>query len=227
MAAHWLSLDEPVDPSWWRPLELLAAEAAGVPGLPPVDPDDFLYVAWVERDHLPRLHVYRNLLSCRHLNVDALGQVWRYVRRTRDGAEDYARLEGMADALAQAELDRADRLAVRTRRGPRSLGATVGHGPDASGDNLDTASPDAAGHHVDTAGPHAEDAHLDTAGPDAEDTHLDTAGPEAEGAHLDRAAPDADSAQLDTARSDGSADRVKSRWARRQPAASSGMPGTA
>jgi hypothetical protein len=125
MAAHWLSFDDPVDPSWWRPLELVAADAATVPGLPPVDPDDFIYVAWVERKDHPRLHVYRNLLSGRHLNIDAAGQVWRYVRRTRDGGEQYARLDGIAEALEQAELDRAARMAARTRRGPRGQAAIL------------------------------------------------------------------------------------------------------
>jgi hypothetical protein len=123
MAAHWLSFDDPVDPSWWRPLELVAAAATAVPGLPPVDLDDFIYVAWVERQSHPRLHVYRNLLSGRHLNIDAAGQVWRYVRRTRDSGEQYALLDGLAEALDQAELDRAARMAARTRRGRRGQAA--------------------------------------------------------------------------------------------------------
>jgi len=126
MAAHWLSFDDPVDPSWWRPLERVAAEAAEIPGLPPVEPDDFIYVAWVEREDHPRLHVYRNLLSGRHLNIDTMGQVWRYVRRTRDGGEQYALLDGIAQGLDQAELDRAERMAARTRRGPRAQAAIDG-----------------------------------------------------------------------------------------------------
>jgi len=121
MPAHWLTLHESPDLSAWRPLERLAAQAAARPGLPPVDPDDFLYCARITRAELPVLHVYRHVLTHRYLNVDEAGVVWRYIGPGPKGEDPrYAFVEDLADALAMTELTRAEHLAGRTRRGRRA-----------------------------------------------------------------------------------------------------------
>ena len=121
MPAHWFTLHESTDASAWRPLERLAAQAAARPGLPPVDPDDFLYCARITRANLPVLHVYRHVLTHRYLNVDEGGLVWRYIGPGPKGEDPrYAFIEDLAEALAMTELTRAELLAGRTRRGRRA-----------------------------------------------------------------------------------------------------------
>jgi hypothetical protein len=120
MAGQWLTLNDVADPTWWGPLERLAGQAAAREDLPPVDPDDFLYCARVERPELPVLHVYRHVLTHRFLNVDEVGTLWRYVGPGPTGAAArYAVVEDLAEGLALTDLARAQLLAGRTRRGRR------------------------------------------------------------------------------------------------------------
>jgi len=121
MTAYWLKLGDAPPAAAWAPLEALAVRSAADPALPPVEPDDFLYAARVERAGLPDLHVYRHMLTGGYLDVDDLGGLWRFVGRS-SGADGYAQVGTLADALARAGLDRAERVALRTRRGPRRPG---------------------------------------------------------------------------------------------------------
>ncbi len=160
IAANWLKINDPVDPSWWRPLEELAVKVAGCPGLPPVDPDDFLYAARIELENAPVLHVYRHVLTRRNLYVDEGGGIWRYVGR-RGGADRYLPVQRLLDALLAAELDRAEQLAHRTRRGPRARPAV----PEGDVGGEESPAPD--GEEAPTPAPDDEDARAVV--PDGED----------------------------------------------------------
>jgi hypothetical protein len=127
MTAYWLKLGDAAPPSAWATLQALSDRVADDPTLPPVVPDDFLYAARVERAGLPDLHVFRHVLTGGYLDVDDLGGLWRFVGRG-SGAEGYAQVATLADALTRAGLERAERLALRTRRGPRRLTAITGSG---------------------------------------------------------------------------------------------------
>jgi hypothetical protein len=59
-----------------------------------------------------------HVLTGGYVDVDDLGGLWRFVGRG-SGAEGYAQVGSPAEALTRAGLDRAERLALRTRRGPR------------------------------------------------------------------------------------------------------------
>ena len=149
MTAYWLRLGDVPPAAAWAPLEALAARSAADPALPFVDPDDFLYAARVERAGLPDLHVFRHVLTGGYLDVDDLGGLWRFVGRG-SGAEGYAQVSGPAEALTRAGLDRAERLALRTRRGPRdrrSPSAPVG--PDDPPPSLSLVDGDGTPHNED------------------------------------------------------------------------------
>jgi len=118
MTAYWLKLGDVAPPRAWAALQTLAERISGDPALPPLVPDDFLYAARVVRSGLPDLHVFRHVLTGGYVDVDDLGGVWRFVGRGA-GAEGYAQVATIADALTRAGLDRAERLALRTLRGPR------------------------------------------------------------------------------------------------------------
>ena len=121
MTTHWSKLGDTAPADVWALLEALALWAASDAALPPVEPDDFLYVARVERVGMPDLHVFKHVLSGGRIEVDDLGQLWRYAGRS-SGAESYAPVDSLAEALDRAELARAEQLAARTRRGPRRPG---------------------------------------------------------------------------------------------------------
>ena len=129
MATYWSKLGDAAPPEVWALLEALALWAAADPALPPVDPDDFLYVARVERVGMPDLHVFKHVLTNGRIEVDDLGQLWRYAGR-QSGAESYVPVDSLADALDRAELARAEQLAPRTRRGARRPAAS----PQGAGD---------------------------------------------------------------------------------------------
>jgi hypothetical protein len=138
MATYWSKLGDAVPPEVWALLEALALWADADPALPPVEPDDFLYVARVTRVGQPDLHVFKHVLTSGRIEVDDLGHLWRYAGRA-SGAEVYLPVDSLADALARAELERAERLALRTRRGPRRPGGIVAQGVD--DDSSDCTSP--------------------------------------------------------------------------------------
>jgi hypothetical protein len=136
MTAYWLKLGDVPPAAAWPPLEALAVRSAADPALPFVDPDDFLYAARVERAGLPELHVFRHVLTGGYLGVDDLGGLWRFIGRG-SGAEGYTQVGSLAEALSRAGLDRAERLALRTRRGPRRPSAPDRPlGPDEAGPAL-------------------------------------------------------------------------------------------
>ena len=118
MTTYWSKLGDAAPPGVWALLEALALWAGDDPALPPVDPDDFLYVARVERVGMPDLHVFKHVLTGGRIEVDDLGQLWRYAGR-QSGAESYLPVDSLAEALERAELGRAEQLAPRTRRGVR------------------------------------------------------------------------------------------------------------
>jgi hypothetical protein len=134
MTAYWLKLGDASPPHAWPTLEALAARAADDPALPPVVPDDFLYAARVQRPGLPELHVFRHVLTGGYLGVDDLGGLWRFVGRGA-GAEGYAQVGSLAEALTRAGLERAERLALRTRQGPRRPGVRALSDPGDDGED--------------------------------------------------------------------------------------------
>ncbi|HVM66115.1 MAG TPA: hypothetical protein VMU14_14710 [Acidimicrobiales bacterium] len=121
MTIYWSKLGDAAPPEVWGLLEALAAWAADDPALPPVEPDDFLYAARVERVGQPDLHVFTHILTRGRIEVDDHGQLWQFAGR-RSGADAYTPVASLGDALHRAELARAERLALRTRRGPRRPG---------------------------------------------------------------------------------------------------------
>jgi hypothetical protein len=134
MTTYWSKLGDAAPRGVWALLEALALCAAADPALPPVDPDDFLYVARVERVGQPDLHVFKHLLTAGRIEVDDLGQLWRFAGRS-SGTEGYLPAGSLADALDRAELGRAEQLARRTRRGSRRPVAAGQGGADV--DNSD------------------------------------------------------------------------------------------
>jgi hypothetical protein len=134
MTAYWLRLGDAAPPHAWPILEALAARAADDPALPPVVPDDFLYAARVQRAGLPDLHILRHVLTAGYLGVDDLGGLWRFVGRGA-GADGYAQVASLAEALTRAGIDRAERVALRTRQGPRRPDLTAGSDPHDIGDD--------------------------------------------------------------------------------------------
>ena len=123
MTAYWLKFGDAAPLGGWAPLEALATRTSVERTLPPVDPDDFTYAARIQRVGLPDLHVYRHVLTGGYLDVDELGGLWRYVGR-KAGVEGYAQVASVEEALIRAGLDRAERIALRTRRGPRRPAVT-------------------------------------------------------------------------------------------------------
>ena len=136
MTAYWLKLGDVAPPRAWAALEALAERTAGDPDLPPLVPDDFLYAARVVWSGLPDLHVLRHVLTAGYLAVDDLGGVWRFVGRGA-GVDGYAPVATTADAFRRAGLDRAERLALRTLRGPRRPELRIGLDDGRTGDALD------------------------------------------------------------------------------------------
>jgi hypothetical protein len=141
MTTYWSKLGDVAPTEVWALLDALALWAATDPALPPVDPDDFLYVARVERVGQADLHVFKHVLTAGRVEVDDLGQLWRYMGRA-GGAEGYMPVDSLADALDRAELGRAEQLARRTRRGPRRPGWSAPGGDQAvEGDSSDRTVP--------------------------------------------------------------------------------------
>ncbi len=139
MTTYWSKLGDAAPREAWALLEALAMWAAADPALPPIDPDDFLYVARVERVGHPDLHVFKHVLTAGRVQVDDMGQLWRFAGRAA-GAEGYLPVDSLAEALDRAELTRAEQLALRTRRGPRRLGSAQ-DGPDGGDDSSDRTVP--------------------------------------------------------------------------------------
>jgi hypothetical protein len=118
MPALWMKLGDVAPAAAWTTLDELAARLGADPDLPPLDPDDFLYAATVARPGLADLHVFRHVLTGGYLDVDDDGALWRFVGRG-SGVDGYLTVDDPAEALRRAGLERAERLALRTRRGPR------------------------------------------------------------------------------------------------------------
>jgi len=118
MPAIWMKLGDVAPATAWTTLDALADRLGSDPGLPPLEPDDFLYAATVPREGLADLHVFRHVLTGGYLDVDGTGALWRFAGRGA-GLDGYVRVDDPAEALRRAGLERAERLALRTRRGPR------------------------------------------------------------------------------------------------------------
>jgi hypothetical protein len=129
MTIYWSKLGDAAPPDAWALLEALAAWADADPALPPVEPDDFLYAARVERVGQPDLHVFRHVLTRGRIEVDDDGHLWQFAGR-RSGADAYMPVDSLGDALRRAELARAEQLALRTRRGARRPGWAPPPAPD-------------------------------------------------------------------------------------------------
>jgi hypothetical protein len=115
MSAHWFRPEEPVDRTWFWPLESFAAAVAADPRLPQVNPDHFFYVARVEREGFPVLHSYRHVGTKRYLNIDETGAAWRYTASDMIGSRRYALYDSIDDALAGAEVFRGNLIATHLR----------------------------------------------------------------------------------------------------------------
>jgi hypothetical protein len=142
MTTHWLKPEDPVDPSWFGPLEALSAQVAGDAGLPQINPDHFFYVGWIDREGFPRLHMYRHIGSKRYLNIDEGGHLWRYTGSDKVGSERYAPTTDVRDALTSAELFRGNLLAGHLRSGAGQHQAVPAPSPPAEQGPRPAASPD-------------------------------------------------------------------------------------
>jgi hypothetical protein len=122
MAAHWITLTDTVPPEWWVPLERLIARVGDDDTLPPIDIDDYLYAAWTHPEKQPYIHLYRNVLTGRYLNVDDQGHLWVFAGRSKECPEGYRRAASLEEAIGRADLVRAEQLAAHTHRGARRPG---------------------------------------------------------------------------------------------------------
>lgn len=93
--------DRPIDPSWWVPLEHLAAAIAVVPRYRFFDLDDFMLMAKLKRSGgRADLLMYKHHHTRRHLNLDGAGNAYRYVPpRSPQGSGRHLRHERLCDAL--------------------------------------------------------------------------------------------------------------------------------
>jgi len=80
---------EPIDPSWWAPLEAVARTLASESRYRFFEADDFMLMAKVLRRPRPDVYLYKHAYIRRHLNLDAAGHAYRYIapRTIRPGYE--------------------------------------------------------------------------------------------------------------------------------------------
>jgi len=70
---------EPIDPSWWAPLEAVGRAVAATPRYRFFDVDDFMLMCGLDRRPRPRLLLYKHRLTRRYLNLDDAGHAYRYI----------------------------------------------------------------------------------------------------------------------------------------------------
>ncbi len=72
----WFHLPPEAD---WRPLRAVARLSQSTDALLSFDPDEFMYMGYVEsRDEPLRIHLYKHVDTRRYLNLDDAGHAYRY-----------------------------------------------------------------------------------------------------------------------------------------------------
>jgi hypothetical protein len=99
------SEDEPLDPSWFEPLQLVSATIAGNHRYRFFDSKDFMIMGRVVRSPRPSIVLYKHRFTRRYLNLDDTGRPHRYVA-PRDGATGHGRYLVHRDL--RAALDHLD-----------------------------------------------------------------------------------------------------------------------
>lgn len=82
----------------WAPLEQVARISAIDPGLPAIEPRDFMYMAQMRARGRPPIHLYKHIETRRYLNLDDGGHAYVYVQEERD--DDLGRYEPMPGLCA-------------------------------------------------------------------------------------------------------------------------------
>ncbi|GAC1476959.1 MAG: hypothetical protein NVS1B12_11380 [Acidimicrobiales bacterium] len=96
-------------PAWLSTLESLADVVAARATHTPLVPADFEYLGTVERIGLPRLHLYRHVVSRRPLALDEHLHAWRSSPGTPGAVAGYLPVPSLADALATLDVARSRR----------------------------------------------------------------------------------------------------------------------
>jgi len=98
--------DQPLDQSWWRPLEQVAQSVAGRPRYRFFDLSDFMMMCGINRAPRPRLILYKHSYTRRYLNLDDAGLAYRYIapRETSSGSGRYLVHRTMEEALEALAL---------------------------------------------------------------------------------------------------------------------------
>lgn len=98
--------DEPLDPSWLEPLEIVAATIASNHRYRLFDLGDFMIMGRVVRSQRPDITLYKHHYTRRYLNLDHTGRPYRYIPPRRDsrGSGRYVVHRDLRHALDQLEL---------------------------------------------------------------------------------------------------------------------------
>lgn len=96
-------------PAWLSTLESLTDVVAASSAHAPLEPTDFEYCGTVERVGLPRLHLYRHVVSRRPLALDERLHAWRPSPGTSGAVAGYLPVPSLADAVAALDISRGRR----------------------------------------------------------------------------------------------------------------------
>lgn len=75
-SSHRFRLDDDSQPDW-RPLERLAELCSERPGLPPLDPDAFMYMSRLVHPRRRPVMLYKHGWTLRYQNLDDAGHAYR------------------------------------------------------------------------------------------------------------------------------------------------------
>ena len=98
--------DQPLDDSWWRPLERVAQGVAEHPRYRFFALSDFMMMGGVNRAPRPRLTLYKHCDTRRYLNLDDAGLAYRYIppRGASRGSGRYIVHRDLEEALDALDL---------------------------------------------------------------------------------------------------------------------------
>jgi hypothetical protein len=70
---------QPIDPSWWAPLDAVRRAVVATPRYRFFDIDDFMLMGGIDRRPRPRVLLYKHYYTRRYLNLDDAGHAYRYI----------------------------------------------------------------------------------------------------------------------------------------------------
>jgi hypothetical protein len=98
--------EHPLDPVWWAPLVAVAALVAGNEDHRFFDIADFMLLARLKRGSRPRIFLYKHAFTRHDLNLDELGNAYRYVAPgpNATGRGQYRKLPDIDQAVSALRL---------------------------------------------------------------------------------------------------------------------------